>query len=217
MTQIGTRNYLAPEVGRTLLSKLLKPNGEYENSVDLWLLGCLLHEDLTLKLPFTTVDSSWTCDSTISGVALISSTSKEVEFDYKAFYDFCYGTTNLPTGALRAFNISARGIEFIKSLLVPDPRSRPSAVNAMKSEWLLELPQSSNGVICDQQKTEPEILRSQMLACGMRVSLRTINTLINRGAGSDSKALLNKCFPSIKTEIAIFSNVHLRRDIACSY
>ncbi|RPB07587.1 kinase-like protein [Morchella conica CCBAS932] len=199
VTQIGTRNYLAPEVNRSLPLNLLKLNGEYESSFDLWSLGCLLHEVLRLKLPFTTVDSSRTYDSTISGVVPISST--EFEFDNKAFFDFCYGTNaNLSTGTLRAFNISERGIEFIKSLLVPDPRSRPSAANAMKSEWLLELPQSSNGVIYDQQKTEPEILRSQMFACGMGVSLRTINTLINRGGGSSCKALLHKCF--LKTEIA---------------
>ncbi|KAI5849386.1 ankyrin repeat-containing domain protein [Morchella snyderi] len=198
ITRIGTFNYLAPEVGK-IYPRFLKADGEYKNSVDLWSLGCLLHEVMTLKLPFM-VDSSCSFDSTTTGVAAISSTS-QVEFDYKAFYKFCDGEVDLPTGTLQSFNISERGIEFIKSLLVPDPRFRPSAANAMKSEWLLELPQLSNGTISGQQRSKSDILRTQMLHLDIGVSHRTANILLNEGGGSNSKTLLNELFPSLKTGI----------------
>ena len=47
-TQVGTQDYLAPEV----LGYVEEETSRYTNAVDLWSLGCICHRLLTLESPF---------------------------------------------------------------------------------------------------------------------------------------------------------------------
>jgi serine/threonine protein kinase len=83
----------------------------YTNAADLWSLGFLVHWLLTLKLPLTR----------------------------KEMGEFCIGALpSLPQQHLQEQYITNSGIQFILTLLRPQPLQRPSAYHLKEHKWLQE-------------------------------------------------------------------------------
>lgn len=118
---------MAPEL-LGLLPREVRCGLEYTNAIDLWALGCLIYELLTLENPF----QDRTLEINVSGVA----TSSHIPVDTYLLSEFCKGNVQLPTESLRQAGAAESAIEFIQSLLVADPRSRMLAADGMKHEWL---------------------------------------------------------------------------------
>jgi serine/threonine protein kinase len=83
----------------------------YTNAADLWSLGFLVHWLLTAKLPLTRREMG----------------------------EFCIGALpSLPQQYLHEQSVTRDGINFILSLLHPQPSQRPSAYHMKEHKWLLE-------------------------------------------------------------------------------
>lgn len=131
-TQIGTRGYTAPEI-----LGLITPgenSGGYNNGVDMWSLGCVVHELLTTEIPFLEAGHTET---------LMSGLDTEVvnvipQPNFRALKAFCDGKTNFPTEILRLSGASDAAVAFVKSLLIPIPGSRAAAERALQSQWLFQ-------------------------------------------------------------------------------
>lgn len=107
-------------------------NSSYTNSIDIWSLGVIVHEMLTLEIPFldtfTNEDSAlMSCISTI-----------EDTVDTALLYRYCQGATRFPCDSLRNHDVSEDGIEFLKSLMAVNPKERISAAAALANEWLVQ-------------------------------------------------------------------------------
>jgi serine/threonine protein kinase len=105
-TVVGTPCYQAPEVDGELDTD--EETSIYDNAVDMWSLGCVIYEIATQKLPFPR-------RSTVQ--------------------QFCNGRLPFPEQPLSA-KLSMDGVEFVKRLIVPSPRERLSAEDALASSWL---------------------------------------------------------------------------------
>lgn len=129
-TMVGTPGYLAPE-----LLRLVPRTGnleEFTYALDIWSLGCLVHELLTSQTPFCEIadaDAGETWDE--SGFTVTGS-----QTDMGMLYQYCQGRSAFPTEVLQAAQVPQEGIDFVKGLLVADPRKRPEAVDAQRSPWL---------------------------------------------------------------------------------
>ncbi|KAI9874609.1 MAG: hypothetical protein M1830_009566 [Pleopsidium flavum] len=106
-TQAGTEHFQAPEMFGYV--KENEERSEYTNAVDIWSLGCVIFQILTHQVPF---------------------------FDLRALRLYSNGTALFPTEALSARCLSTEGIDFIKSLLVPQPLKRLAAETALEDPWL---------------------------------------------------------------------------------
>lgn len=99
----------------------------------MWALGCVVHEILTLKIPFlepiSASDRDWLD---------LQTAQPPPQPDMDILSDFCSGRAKFPAGILRQSQVSECGISFVESLLVADPQSRLSAKDALQSPWLLE-------------------------------------------------------------------------------
>jgi len=116
VSRVGTAGFIAPEV-------LAQPSAEeaaelpkgwiptYDEKVDIWSLGALLVEALTGHVPFAHANPD---------VAAL-----------KARYQ---GPPELPPGA------SAACVDFVHSVLQPDPHKRPSALQLLRHPWLAASP-----------------------------------------------------------------------------
>lgn len=140
-TKIGTQAFLAPEFQGFWPPGYL-PRNEYTNAVDLWALGCIVYQMLCSQVPFTEMASGSFIDE--SGLCALTSSSciNQGDFSMHLLSEFCNGRIDLPLGALHHSRASKSAIEFLKQLLVADPRSRISAASALKSKWCHELPQA---------------------------------------------------------------------------
>lgn len=127
-TSIGTTGYCAPEILR-LLPKKLKLRNSYTNAVDMWALGCLVHEILTSETPFLESDlySTMCSDTDIS----------EPQTDLAMISNFCQGGIGFPVEALEKSEADKDAINFIEKLMVPNPRLRMSARKALQHTWLV--------------------------------------------------------------------------------
>lgn len=133
-TQCGTPAYVAPEILRLLPGRRHRER-EYTNAVDMWALGCLLHEILTSQTPFLGLQSD--TGTIYSGVAVNS--APQIEIDMALFSQFCSGNVDLPTEVLQKSGVSASRIGFVERLLVADPHSRTSASDALSTQWVFKL------------------------------------------------------------------------------
>lgn len=136
-TRCGTQGYAAPEL-LGLLPRRLKTGQEYfTNALDMWSLGCLVHEILTLKTPFfETQDHLQTLESGL--------TEPELGIDMDSLYKYCKGEIDFPRAILLHFQVDEEGIIFIQGLLAPNPGDRPTAVAALRNPWLAEESQPIN-------------------------------------------------------------------------
>lgn len=136
-TVLGTIGYSAPEL-LGLLPKRLRPREDvYTNAVDMWSLGCVVHELLTSEKPFLEVFDS--TEGEISGID-----PPEEQADVDMIIEFCRNERAFPDEVLQKSAVSTSATKLVKALMVPDPRLRISAAEALKSEWLSEDPQSDD-------------------------------------------------------------------------
>lgn len=130
LTRFETLGYLAPEV----LGLIRRARKSYTNAVDMWALGCIVHEILTLQTPFEyspSIASSADLSDSVDTTPL-----PQTNMDMMA--SFCSGKIKFPVENLQLSKVSDYGIHFVKKLLVAGPRSRLSAGEALKHPWLLE-------------------------------------------------------------------------------
>ncbi|KAH8148961.1 uncharacterized protein LAJ45_06936 [Morchella importuna] len=135
-TRVGTSGFLAPELLGALPRKYrFSSNGSnsYTKTVDIWALGFLVYNILTLEAPFLATAS-------VVGGSITSGTISQGycrrDFDYNLFYQYCNHGENHVSSSLKIFNVAEGEIEFVGRLLVVDPRSRISAAAALIDPWL---------------------------------------------------------------------------------
>lgn len=128
-TNCGTAIYRSPEQLGILPRPIRTADNSYTNQVDIWALGAILHEMLTLRIPF--LDTYTHEDSGFPSTV-------EDTVDTGQLYDYCRGKTTFPCDTLRSHGVPEVGIEFVKSLMAANPSERLSAAAALASEWLAE-------------------------------------------------------------------------------
>ncbi len=109
-TQIGTPDYLAPEVLGYVEEE--KETSRYTNAVDLWSLGCICHRLLTMESPFPKMT---------------------------ALARYCLGMTELPIEALYKSTVTEEAITLVKDLMNAQPSERINAEAALHSLWLKDV------------------------------------------------------------------------------
>lgn len=130
----GTRGYLAPEI-QGVLPRRFRTGEQFTFALDLWSLGCVVHELLTSQIPFLEIDNG--CDDMDDMTGLESSfTEMNGEVDMESLCEYCRGEIDFPSEILHASQVSEEGIEFVKSLLVANPRDRATAASALQNPWL---------------------------------------------------------------------------------
>lgn len=126
---------MAPEL-MGILPRALRRGNEYPMAVDLWSLGVVVHEMLCLEIPFLDTYR----DSSDQGS--LFDTYGAGEMDLSSLCDYCRGASEFPMESLRRNGVSDVGIEFVKSLMTPDPTWRVSAAQALRSPWLINSTQN---------------------------------------------------------------------------
>jgi len=115
-TCIGTQLFLAPEV-----QGFVDYDDElfaYNNTVDMWSLGCVIYNISAGKVPFPSM--------------------QEVS-------KFCRKNSPFPEQPLYP-RLTKMGIDFVRRLLVPQPAKRLSVKDALKDPWILnDLPANLHG------------------------------------------------------------------------
>lgn len=127
-TRIGTAHYMAPEL-LGLLPLSLRLGNAYTFAVDMWALGFMTHELLTGKTPFLEIPIE-----TISSGGITVDAGPTT--DMQLLLLFCNGSTGFPRELLDSARLSDCAIQFIESLIVPDPRTRSSAAQALLHPWI---------------------------------------------------------------------------------
>lgn len=128
-TRCGTPGYLAPEI-LGILPQRLKGGKTFAYALDMWSLGCVVHELLTLEMPF--LEPGHQSDM-FSGMTM-SDFAPQV--DMGSLLEYCRDESEFPTEILRNAQVDEEGIDLIKGLMNPDPKSRPTAVLTLKHPWL---------------------------------------------------------------------------------
>lgn len=138
-TTTGTLAYSAPELFG-LLPRRLRPRDVYTNAVDMWSLGCLVHEMLTTERPFLEQAQKDDPESSMQFETFAS----ELQSDIDMIIEFCRDQIDFPAEALQRSGVSPSETSFVKALLLPDPRRRLSAVDALTSPWISGKSQSGS-------------------------------------------------------------------------
>ena len=112
---VGTQSFQAPEILGFGVKN--QESSEYTDAVDIWSLGCVIYQLLTLKVPFPSYAS----------IALFSQKS-----------------THFPAEALRARHIDETCVSLLENMLIIEPSNRLSAEIALQSPWFSKV--SVNGV-----------------------------------------------------------------------
>jgi serine/threonine protein kinase len=106
-TMTGTQAYMAPEMFPYLVDDLEEHT--YTQAVDMWALGIMLYQMLTLELAFG---------------------------DQVPLHKYCKGRVAFPEATLRSGRVTPMCTSFIKSLLRPLPSDRPTSEAAISHAWL---------------------------------------------------------------------------------
>ena len=133
-TIAGTAGYVAPELlglahDDDADDDDASPPLSYSNAVDIWAVGVIAFVLLVGDLPF---------DPT----------------DFRHLRRYVKGKVAFPERFLRDRNVSALGLSFIASQMIPAPSSRPSVPSSLKHQWIR--------AICDPptRPTKPTALRA---------------------------------------------------------
>lgn len=156
-TNCGTSGYLAPE-----LLGLVPKKRSYTYSVDMWSLGILAHEILTLVIPFLLSDVS---DSDSEQEQGPGQEPEPPMVDMHLLSGYCRGTESFPDECLQKSQVSGEGIRFVMALLAAKPRDRMSATEALSSPWLLDKsPEVGRGQVANSQAplNNPATLRKTL-------------------------------------------------------
>lgn len=138
-THVGTVGYLAPELLHLLPPAMARKT--YSKAVDIWAVGCIVHELLTLETPFLLAE---TFDSGVAALTLDDEWDDESEdelmseTDMNALKSFCDGAAQFPVLSLERAGVDEAAIEFVKMLLVANPGLRAAAKDALQSRWVCE-------------------------------------------------------------------------------
>lgn len=130
-TICGTPGYFAPELLGFLPSKYKTSELEqFTFALDIWSLGCLVHELLTSQTPFRDAPQAPDDESgfTIAGT----------EVDMALYFKYCQETTTFPTEVLHNSQVDQLGINFVKHLLVVNPHERATVADALQNPWLAD-------------------------------------------------------------------------------
>lgn len=110
---------------------------DYSNAVDIWALGCLVHELLTSEIPFREIED----EDEEDGITEFDLGSQEFvgqQTDSYALKLFCDGKTKFPTDIMTKQGVSEVAIEFLKAMLLADPGSRADGKAALGYAWLVQ-------------------------------------------------------------------------------
>ena len=123
-TPVSTQAYSAPEV---LGLDANSETSDYTNSVDIWLLGCVIYE-------------------LIVGTKLFPS-----EGQVSRYY---FGKLSFPENKLKGLSPPTDdiGISLLKSMLLIQPEDRPTAAGALSHEWLAGIHSDDEGGCEDQDE-----------------------------------------------------------------
>lgn len=102
----------------------------YTWSVDIWALGAVVHQVLTSETPFLEIDEI-SDDSTYD--------TMQSSIDGELLLNYCAGRCAFPVASLTSHGASADAVDFVKSLMVPNPNDRLSAASALQSVWLIDV------------------------------------------------------------------------------
>lgn len=130
-TRCGTAIYSSPEQLGILPYKYRLTEHSYTHNIDIWALGVIVHEMLTLEIPFRETYTPPYSDLTLSVAA-----TGEQTVDMAQLYEYCKGAIVFPCDSLQRASVSADGIDFVKSLMVVDPAGRASAAVSLASRWV---------------------------------------------------------------------------------
>lgn len=101
-----------------LLPARLRLGHEYTTRVDMWARGFMVHELLMGRTPFL-------------GTPPKGVVTGQLAIDMRLVLQFCDGNAESPLLSLQAVDAPGSAIRFIKTLVVPDPRSRATAAGAL--------------------------------------------------------------------------------------
>lgn len=137
-TRVGTSGYMAPEIQGFWVLPHRRRRPPFTNAVDLWAAGCIIHELLSLQLPFA---REWEDgpETTMTGVcSAVDPDQVTAEIDMARLMGYCQGQLPLPVGALERSGVSPNPVELIRALLRADPSARMTAMEALETPWLSE-------------------------------------------------------------------------------
>lgn len=106
----------------------------YTNLVDLWALGAIVHQILTLEIPFQDMYDG--LGISLSSLDMGSTITRCATIDMRLLYGYCQGLISFPTKSFEQCAVSRHGVYFVQSLMAVDPRERVSASEALESDWL---------------------------------------------------------------------------------
>lgn len=128
-TRCGTPGYLAPEV-LGILPQKFKVGKNFTYTLDMWSVGCILHELLTSEMPF--IEAGHQSDM-FSGITMSDFTP---QVDMGSLLEYCRDESEFPTEILRNAQVDEEGIDLIKTLMNPDPKGRSTTVLTLQHPWL---------------------------------------------------------------------------------
>lgn len=159
-TEVGTRDYQAPEVfgfidsGEELL---------YTSAVDLWALGCVMYRLLTLDKPFPRPSS---------------------------LRLYCYSKKDFPVEPLYAKDVSEAAVEFIRQLMRAHPPERLDAETALKFDWhgLQDSVSGSETDSIAEEKVAAKIPVHELNTLPTQAAMTTTSSKDNRSGTEDDTA-----------------------------
>lgn len=154
-TTTGTVAYSAPEL-YGLLPGSMGTHPEYTNAVDMWSLGCLVHEMLTMERPFLEVPEY---ESYQESTMLLDEDPDGPSADMEMIVDYCRGERGFPGQALKKSGASIIETSFVMALMRADPSQRMSAPTALKSAWFLGERQSGRKAVKPISGSDQRLLK----------------------------------------------------------
>lgn len=139
----GAAHYQAPELLGLLPRELRNGTKEYTKEMDVWAAGVIVHQVLTSEIPF--LDKYQDVNSAALAADRDSAIGSPVDTDL--LFSFCRGLKPFPSESLQENRVTIEGTDFVRSLMVADPRGRVSAKEALKARWLVEIESHSGATM----------------------------------------------------------------------